>query len=82
MAFIIALREIPISLLLFSYGNETIGVLMFNVRSDFGGTEFVSAISVLVISLTVLLRIVLKHISKKQRNNKNASSGGFYANSN
>ncbi|MGV8145524.1 MAG: ABC transporter permease [Alkaliphilus sp.] len=82
MAFIIALREIPISLLLFSYGNETIGVLMFNVRSDFGGTEFVSAISVLVITSTVLLRMILKRVSAKQRNKKDTSLGGFYASSN
>ena len=82
MAFIIALREIPISLLLFSYGNETIGVLMFNMRSDFGGTEFVSAISVLVITLTVILRIILKQVALKRKNKKNGSLGEYYANSN
>lgn len=66
LAFIIAMREIPISLLLFSPGNETIGVLMFTARDDFGGAEMVAAISIIVISFTVLARIAIKKIAGKR----------------
>ena len=66
LSFIIALREIPISLLLFAPGNETIGVLMFTARDDFGGAEMVAAISIIVIVFTVLARIAIKKIAGKQ----------------
>ncbi len=62
LSFIIALREIPISLLLFAPGNETIGVLMFTARDDFGGAEMAAAISIIVVILTVLARIAIKNL--------------------
>lgn len=66
LSFIIALREIPISLLLFAPGNETIGVLMFTARDDFGGAEMAAAISIIVVILTVLARIAIKKIAGKR----------------
>lgn len=64
VCFLIALREIPISLMLYSYGNETIGVLLFNLRSDSGGIEMTSAIAVIVILLSIGGRLILRHIEK------------------
>ncbi len=66
LSLIIAMREIPISLLLFSPGNETIGVLMFTAREDFGGAEMVAAISIIVVIFTVLARIAIKKIAGKR----------------
>lgn len=54
MSFLLVLREIPISILLYTAGFETIGVLLFNLRSDTGGLETVSAIAVIVIIITLL----------------------------
>ncbi|MFW6262813.1 MAG: ABC transporter permease [Thermotogota bacterium] len=54
LAFLFIIREIPISSLLYSSGNETIGVLLFNLRVDTGGMETLSAIAVLIIVLTLM----------------------------
>ncbi len=81
LSFIIALREIPISLLLFAYGNETVGVLMFTARDDFGGVEMVAAISIIVIVFTALARITLGRIAQK-RKSITKYLGGLYGNSN
>lgn len=82
MAFIIALREIPISLLLFSKGNETVGILMFVARSDFIGAEYVSAISVIVILITIGLRTILIKVIGKKNSKKNEAMEGYYVSSN
>ncbi len=52
LAFLFIIKEIPISSMLYSSGNETVGVLLFNLRFDTGGIEMLSAISVLIILLT------------------------------
>lgn len=54
LSFLFALREIPISVMLYAAGTETIGVLLFNLRSDTGGLELVSTVAVIVIFLTML----------------------------
>lgn len=67
LAFLFIIREIPISSLLYSSGNETIGVLLFNLRVDTGGMEILSAIAVLIILLTIIGKIftgVFKHRKK------------------
>jgi len=67
LAFLFIIREIPISSLLYSSGNETIGVLLFNLRVDTGGMETLSAIAVLIILLTLIGKIftgVFKHRKK------------------
>ncbi|MCK4258627.1 MAG: iron ABC transporter permease [Halanaerobiales bacterium] len=53
LSFLMVIREIPISVMLYSYGRETIGVLIFNLRSDVGGLETISAIAVILIILTI-----------------------------
>ena len=60
MSMIFALREIPVSIMLYSRGYETIGVLIYNLRSDTGGLEVVSAIAVIVIILTTIGQIFIK----------------------
>ncbi len=66
MSFLMALREIPISIMLYSVGSETIGVLMFNMRSDSGGLETISALAVLVILLTVIGNVLIEKFGKSR----------------
>lgn len=65
LSILFALREIPISIMLYTYGTETIGVLLFNLRSDSGGLETVSAIAVIVIVLTIVGHVVINKLGKK-----------------
>lgn len=53
LSFLFALREIPISVMLYASGTETIGVLLFNLRSDTGGLEVISALAVIILILTI-----------------------------
>ena len=61
LCFIIALREIPISLLLYSSGQETIGVLLFGMQSQSYGMEMTSTLAVLVTVSILVLRSILNH---------------------
>jgi iron(III) transport system permease protein len=49
ICLMIALREIPISLLLYSSGQETVGVLLFGMQSQSYGMEMTSALSMVLI---------------------------------
>lgn len=60
MSMVFALREIPVSIMLYSRGYETIGVLIYNLRSDTGGLEVVSAIAVIVIIITTTGQLFIK----------------------
>jgi len=60
MSMIFALREIPVSIMLYSRGYETIGVLIYNLRSDTGGLEVVSAIAVIIIILITIGQLVIQ----------------------
>lgn len=60
ISMIFALREIPVSIMLYSRGYETIGVLIYNLRSDTGGLEVVSAIAVIIIILTTIGQLSIK----------------------
>ena len=64
LIFLFVIREIPISSLLYSTGNETIGVLLFNLRSDTGGMEALSAVSVLILLFTFLGKGFVNMFSK------------------
>lgn len=66
VCFLIALRELPISLMLYSQENQTIGVLLFNLRSDSGGLEMTSAIAVIVILFSTAGRLIIN----KTKNSK------------
>lgn len=66
MSFLLVLREIPISILLYTAGFETIGVLLFNMRSDTGGLETVSAIAVIVIVITLIGNLLIEKVGKSR----------------
>jgi len=58
LVFMIAVNELTVSALLWSAGNETLGVLVFNLE-DGGETVLASAISVLIVMMIALLMLVL-----------------------
>ncbi|MCF7931711.1 MAG: iron ABC transporter permease [Acholeplasmataceae bacterium] len=71
MVFMIAFKEIPISLLLY-YGNTgnpdstiTLGVMLFRIQSNSYGLEMTAAVAVIVIIISLLLNIVLIHINQR-----------------
>jgi len=66
LSFLFALREIPISIMLYTYGSETIGVLLFNLRSDTGGLETISAVAVIVIILTILGNLLIEKFGRSR----------------
>ena len=53
LCMMIALREIPISLLLYSSGQETVGVLLFGMQSQSYGLEMTSALAVVVLVVII-----------------------------
>lgn len=67
MSFLMVLREIPISILLYTTGFETIGVLLFNIRSDTGGLETVSAIAVIIIVVTLTGHLFIEKTGKSRK---------------
>ena len=54
LAFLMAFREIPLSSMLYANGTETVGVLLFLLKSESGGLEVTSAVSIVVIVLTII----------------------------
>lgn len=67
ICFLISLKEIPISLLLYTVTSKTLGVLMFTIQSNTYGLEMTSAVSVVVILLSILGNVGLKKIHKTNR---------------
>ena len=67
LGFLIALREIPISLLLYSSGKETIGVMLFGIQSNTYGLEMTSTLAVVIIVLTVIGNILIGKIGNVKR---------------
>ncbi len=65
ICLMIALREIPISLMLYSSGQETVGVLLFGMQSQSYGLEMTSALAIIVI-LLILGGNLLQRTRKKQ----------------
>lgn len=67
LSMIFALREIPVSVLLYSRGCETVGVLLFNLRSDTGGLEVVSAVALVVIILILIGQFTIEKFGIAKR---------------
>jgi iron(III) transport system permease protein len=67
VCFLIALREIPISLLLYSKGTETIGVMLFTVQSNSYGLEMTSTIAVIIITVSIIGNILIRKIGVRRR---------------
>lgn len=66
ICFLIALREIPISLLLYSNGTETLGVMLFTIQSNSYGLEMTSTIAVVVICISIIGQLLLKKIGVRR----------------
>ena len=73
ISFLIAFREIPISLLLYSKGNETAGVLLFTIQSNSYGLEMTSTIAVMIIFISIAGNILVGKISEKRWIHENAA---------
>lgn len=68
MCFLISLREIPISLLLYSKGNETLGVMLFTIQSNSYGLEMTSTIAVIIIVISIIGNICVNKIGVRRLN--------------
>ena len=64
LVFLIAVNELTVSALLWSAGNETLGVLIFNLDES-GDTVLASAISVLVVLLVATLMMLLSILAPR-----------------
>ncbi len=64
LCLLIALREIPIALMLHAAGTETVGVLLFNMRSNSAGLEATSTVATVVIALSLIGRLILRRIMR------------------
>lgn len=64
MVFLIAFKEIPISLLLYTTNTKTLGVLLFAIQSNNYGLEMTSAVAVIVILISLVINVTLIHIKK------------------
>ncbi len=63
LVFLMAFREIPLSTMLYTDGTETVGVLLFMLKTEAGGLEVTSAVSVIVILLTTLGQLFIRQIT-------------------
>ncbi len=66
ICFMIALKEVAISLLLYAKGTETIGVMLFTVQSNSYGLEMTSCISVVVIIISIIGNVIVRKIGLRR----------------
>ena len=64
LVFLISVNELTVSALLWSAGNETIGVMIFNL-DDSGENAMASALSVVVVLLVLVLMLALELMGKR-----------------
>lgn len=64
LVFLLAFNELTVSALLWSSGNETVGVLIFNMEES-GDGIMAAAMSVVVVFIVILLMFVLNLFSEK-----------------
>ena len=65
ICFLISLKEIPISLLLFSAGTKTMGVMLFTIQSNAYGLEMTSAVALVVIAVSAIGNFILNKIGAR-----------------
>jgi iron(III) transport system permease protein len=63
LVFLMAFREIPISTMLYTQGTETVGVLMFILKTEAGGLEVVSAVAIIVLILTAIGQLLVGRLA-------------------
>lgn len=66
LAFLMAFREIPISTMLYTQGTETVGVVLFMLKSETGGLEVVSAMSVVVMIITTAGQLLVEKLGMRR----------------
>jgi len=64
VSLMISLREIPISLMLYSTNQETVGVLLFGMQSQSYGLEMTSALSVVIVLIILLANYLNSKIKR------------------
>jgi len=64
LVFLMALREIPLSLMLHTRGTETVGVVLFSFR-DTLGVEVTAALAVVVMAITLAGRLWVAGIERR-----------------
>ena len=65
VCFLISLREIPISLLLYTAGTQTLGVMLFTIQSNSYGLEMTSTVAVVVIALSLTGNLILRKFGSR-----------------
>ena len=63
LVFLIAVNELTVSALLWSVGNETIGVMIFNLDES-GNSVLAAAVSVVVVVMVIALMLLLSLLSR------------------
>ncbi|MBV7433872.1 iron ABC transporter permease [Cardiobacteriaceae bacterium TAE3-ERU3] len=63
LVFLIAVNELTVSALLWSVGNETIGVMIFNLDES-GNSVLAAAVSVVVVAMVIALMLLLSLLSR------------------
>lgn len=66
LCFMIAMKEVSISLLLYAKGTETIGVMLFTVQSNSYGLEMTSCISIIVIVISIIGNFIVRRIDLRR----------------
>jgi len=66
LVFLMAFREIPISTMLYTQGTETVGVLLFTLKSQAGGMEVVSAVAVTVVAITLIGQLLVEKLGMRR----------------
>ncbi|MCD6232672.1 iron ABC transporter permease [Candidatus Aerophobetes bacterium] len=64
LVFLIAIREIPLSTMLYTQGTETVGTLLFSLGFETGGLEVVSTIAVIVMGITIIGYLIIEPLGK------------------
>ena len=64
LVFLMAFREIPLSTMFYTEGTETVGVLMFLLKTEAGGLEVVSAVAVVVLAVTAVGQFAVGHLGQ------------------
>ena len=64
LVFLMAIREIPLSTMLYTQGTETVGTLLFSLGFETGGLEVVSTIAVIVMGITIIGYLIIEPLGK------------------
>ena len=67
LVFLMAFREIALSTMLYTQGTETVGAVLFMLKSETGGLEVVSAMSVVVMVITIAGQLLVEKLGIMRR---------------